>query len=302
MRCSITQGIVNRQDKSVDHVALEPGDAFDYHRFMSRTRPSSSVAAFTLLELAMVLTIIGLVIGGVVAGSALIRGSQLQIVTTEYSKYNTAVQNFRDQYRSLPGDFSKANALWPTANNGNGNNTIGNAYGVGLPINPGSPAEAFGFWEQLALAKLIDGGFTGNSGPRIGAVGAIGDHVPGTNVPRSKTGAGWSVANYGDNSGGATAIFYPVNFENVFVFGGVNPGNVMNNAALTPPEAASIDTKLDDGLPGTGSVMALSPGGWYGAGNTNTCSLSLTNADTAKDYYNKANDSKLCALIFVRAF
>ncbi len=79
------------------------------------TRP---VAGFTLMEMAIVLVIIGLIVGGVVLGRALLTTSQLQTVATDADNYITAVNNFKQQYQALPGDMPTATAQWGVDSSG----------------------------------------------------------------------------------------------------------------------------------------------------------------------------------------
>src|SRR5437660_1073388 len=70
---------------------------------------------FTLLELSIVLVIIGLLIGGIFVGQSLIHNAQLNAVISEFNRYQTAVQSFKQQYNTLPGDMSNATSFWGSA-------------------------------------------------------------------------------------------------------------------------------------------------------------------------------------------
>jgi prepilin-type N-terminal cleavage/methylation domain-containing protein len=69
-------------------------------------------SAFSLVELSIVLVILGLLVGGVLMGQSLIRAAELRRVVTDYNKYTTAVQSFRDKYFALPGDMTNAQNFW----------------------------------------------------------------------------------------------------------------------------------------------------------------------------------------------
>lgn len=73
------------------------------------------------MELSIVLVILGLLTGGILAGQLLIRAAELRSVTTEYNRYVTAVQSFRDKYFALPGDMNNAAAFWGAADGSTGN-------------------------------------------------------------------------------------------------------------------------------------------------------------------------------------
>src|SRR5436305_84684 len=92
---------------------------------------------FTLIELAIVLVIIGLVVGGVLVGRDLIATSQLRATMTQVEKYNTAVKTFRTKYNALPGDMKAADAAnfglfqlaeSPAFSKGDGNGLIAGIY------------------------------------------------------------------------------------------------------------------------------------------------------------------------------
>lgn len=213
----------------------------------------SDARAFSLVELSIVLVILGLLVGGVLSGQSLIRASELRAASTEYSRWMTASQSFRDKYLALPGDMTNAIAFWgPTAacpgTAGTGTQTCnGNGDGrIDGPAAASQYGEWFTFWQHLANAGLIEGSYNG----RAGATGL--DHTTTRNAPKSKLGNGlWFVAH--DASAGAA--FFPVavarnNFRVGVPIAGAWPGNPI----MKPEELWNIDTKLDDGKPGLGAV------------------------------------------------
>jgi|GEM_PF-5979813 len=70
---------------------------------------------FTLLELAIVLAIIGLIAGGIVAGSSMIRAAELRTLITELTQIRTSIAAFQTKYTELPGDMTNATRLWGSA-------------------------------------------------------------------------------------------------------------------------------------------------------------------------------------------
>ncbi|MGB1540393.1 MAG: prepilin-type N-terminal cleavage/methylation domain-containing protein [Rickettsiales bacterium] len=78
-----------------------------HYRFPSNT-------GFSLIELSIVLTIIGLITGGILGGMSLVRAAELRSVPAEYEKYQTATQLFWDKYRVRPGDMDTAISYWGT--------------------------------------------------------------------------------------------------------------------------------------------------------------------------------------------
>ena|SRR5258708_11008841 len=63
-------------------------------------------AGFTLVEIAIVLVIIGLIIGGVMVGADLIAVAQVRSQIAQIERYNTATHAFQLQYNALPGDLA----------------------------------------------------------------------------------------------------------------------------------------------------------------------------------------------------
>jgi prepilin-type N-terminal cleavage/methylation domain-containing protein len=197
--------------------------------------------AFTLLEMGIVLAIIGLLIGAVIGGQALLRQSELQTVIAGHTKYSSAIAQFRQQYGSLPGDIIDADSYWSTATNGNGDNEINDS------------TESFQAWLHLALAKMVDGAYSGAAGGG-GATHAI----IGTNVPRGRlTNTGWTIYYKGTTSGDTN--YYNQDLANYLAFGTPVTNAMTQGAALRPAEAWQIDKKIDNALPATGRVMAMKP-------------------------------------------
>ena len=67
-----------------------------------------ALRGFTLVELSVVVVVIALLVGTILVGQTMIRGSELQGIITDYTKYQTAVEDFRKQYKALPGDMIDA--------------------------------------------------------------------------------------------------------------------------------------------------------------------------------------------------
>jgi prepilin-type N-terminal cleavage/methylation domain-containing protein len=262
--------------------------------------------AFSLVELSIVLVILGLLIGGILSGQALIRAAELRSVSTEYQKYVTATQTFRDKYFALPGDMANAGKFWGYANtagaggvcadsaantgtgtltcDGNGNGTVGST------ITGSENFERFRFWQHLANAGLIEGTYTGitNSGGTLKAV--IGENVP----PSKLSNAGWSFQ-HSNNSTGAITTDYPFSGHYFWFGGNVASDNSTGTRVLKPEEAWGVDVKVDDGRPGTGAVKTWRAGS--GVPNCSNSNGALTGAaDAAQATYNVQLNSIECAL------
>jgi prepilin-type N-terminal cleavage/methylation domain-containing protein len=254
--------------------------------------------AFSLVELSIVLVILGLLTGGILGGQSLIRAAELRAVSTEHSRWLAASQTFRDKYFQLPGDLNNAQSFWtgpssgtcPTATLTGTQTCNGNGDGfVSAGGNGNEAGEMFTYWQHLANAGLIEGNYSGKAG-----TGSSQHAVMGTNVPRSKMGGlGWSIQYMGVIT---NANFMDAgDYGNVLFFGGDSSSNktFAGTNALKPEEAWNIDTKMDDGKPGTGKVMTLkttSPS-WGTGCATNDLADSTNN-------YALTNANKACPLIF----
>jgi prepilin-type N-terminal cleavage/methylation domain-containing protein len=212
--------------------------------------------AFSLVELSIVLVILGLLTGGILAGQSLIRAAELRSVSTEYSRYTTAIQTFRDKYFALPGDMPNATAFWGkddylcNLDSGTASATgtcNGNGSGI-IDIETTARSEIYAAWQHLALAGLIEGTYAGKTT-------ILDESYIGINVPKSKVNnAGWTIY-FLANVDSSDTILFEGSYGNVFLFGsGSYNGELTWGAALKPEEAWNIDTKLDDSKPGTGLV------------------------------------------------
>ncbi len=106
-------------------------------------------SGFTLVEIAIVLVIIGLLIGGVLKGQELIKNAKIKNVMKQCDEMRVAFSSYQDRYKFLPGDDTGANARWGVAN-GNGNGQI-------------TGAEADRAFQHLSEAGFISGTYDGTS-------------------------------------------------------------------------------------------------------------------------------------------
>jgi prepilin-type N-terminal cleavage/methylation domain-containing protein len=256
---------------------------------------------FSLVELSIVLVILGLLAGGVLTGQSLIRAAELRSVTTEFSKYQAAVNTFRDKYFQLPGDMNNAISFWGAAHAtpatclttaGTGTQTC-NGDGDGA-VEAGAAASArsemFMFWQHMAIAGLIEGSYGGMAGS-----GGLWDSTVGVNVPKAKMGnGGWSAVTVDYAADGSR---YDVKEDNHFEFGGKRTAGTTDLQLLKPEEAWNIDTKIDDGKPAYGSLIAVYWNNACAAADDGT----HANNDLAASY--RLTDSSVqCALYFIKAF
>ncbi len=258
---------------------------------------------FTLVELSIVLVILGLLAGGILAGQSLIHAAELRAVGTEYTRYKIAISAFKDKYFAVPGDMVNATAIWgkdatncngqsgtaatPGTCNGNGDGNIGTGNSAG------QTGEEFQFWKQLQLAGLMEGMYSGIAGAASGVDSTFGANIPPSRLPS----AGWSIA-YLPNQAGSPVI-YQYNYGNMFMFGAVpsGGGNTYIPTVLKAEEAWNIDTKIDDGAPGSGKVMVRS----YNAWGASSCTTSTTYTDY-NGAYNLSFTPRQCGFYFPQLF
>ena len=69
---------------------------------------TNSARGFTLIEIAIVLVIIGLLLGGVLKGQELITGARVRNLIAQQDGIKAAFFGFQDRFRALPGDYSGA--------------------------------------------------------------------------------------------------------------------------------------------------------------------------------------------------
>lgn len=254
--------------------------------------------SFTLIELSIVLFIIGLIVGGVLVGKDLIRSAQVMGVWDEVQDIKTAINIFSLKYNCIPGDCNNAESFWgsdgscPTtaANstakqetcNGNGDKKIGDWSGSSSVS--GMRYEWYRLWQHLANAGLIKGQYSGTPG-------ALGDYdcVSPSNCWVSKLEGGRYRIIYVDLAAGTSSL-YPM-LPGHYLSIGLPVGGSGNpiGAIFTPLDAFQLDTKYDDGKPGTGSIVSRKQGDAI----TPNCASSTT-ASTAT--YRTDLDTKECSL------
>ncbi len=212
---------------------------------------------FTLVELAIVLMIIGLLIGGILKGQELITNARITSSAAQFQTYDAAVITFQDSYGALPGDITNPSTRLPnctaancnTAGNGNGKIGVDNGWGVGNP-------EANAFWLHLASANLISGVNTNATWNALNfftipAQFKLGGQInilfvdPPTSVFTAFQTSGHYWHHFGATGGGS----------------GATP-------AMNYQYIQRLDQKIDDGKPLTGSFL-LYPGAPLASDNIN---------------------------------
>ena len=293
-------------------------------------------AGFTLIEMAVVLVIIGLIVGAILVGQDLIGAAAVRGTISQIAKYNAAANTFRNKYSALPGDINGNTALqlglsangmryqnWPNYTEGLPGLGDGNGV-IECTGNPQYPSYAGGlcqsgetalFWQDLLSLGLIEDSTTGCPGTPAAAVG---------------NGNCFFVWN-GGWAGGDGVNYYDLSvYVNLSGYGRCS-GCLASNPGLTVKQAYAIDSKMDDGFPQSGNVESFYlsansqgqndiawagvgssnqggiPVSWMGAtyttatpGSATTCFDNGNTAGTAQHYSLEANNGAgvNCALSF----
>ena len=138
-------------------------------------------AGFTLVEIAIVLVIIGLLLGGVLKGQEMITQAKIKNIINDFNGVTVAVTSYQDRYRAIPGDDQNASTRWTTQApaSGNGDGTVAGAYNAndtsGTGGAPAAAAESNLFWQHLRIAGFVPGLTvgTGSGTPPPNAAGGL---------------------------------------------------------------------------------------------------------------------------------
>jgi hypothetical protein len=154
--------------------------------------------------------------------------------------------------------FTAVSAPQITTCGGNGNGLIDS-------MDSTTGTSSIGMWETfLAWQQMSDAGFIQGSYTGTGTSSSQGAEIPGLNAPASRipnAGFEWTAFSSGGYWGSPTAQFPNATityYQQYILFGAASgtSGVDLMTPALTGPEAASIDNKIDDGSPSTGALVA----------------------------------------------
>jgi prepilin-type N-terminal cleavage/methylation domain-containing protein len=254
---------------------------------------------FTLVELAIVLVIIGLLVGGVLTGQELVKQAEISNVIKQINEYDTGVSTFRAKYESyLPGDYPNAYKMRIVLDPATGTQDVAGTAdsqqdgdGDGLLDNHTDSSfnafsgEMINFWIHLYNTGLIREPLKQDNSACTVAC----DRTVDVAFPSTSFGTGLVALT------GSTASLQ-------YVLGTGNPLDNLNRAegagtdgavgdTLTPEQAYAIDTKLDDGIPDTGGVVVITR---FNGGVFTTDSADA--ADCFNTTYNLALTDLLCSI------
>ncbi len=203
-------------------------------------------AGFTLVEIAIVLVVIGLLLGAILAGQEVVLNGQIRNTVNEYNNVASAVFVYQDRYRQIPGDDPTASVRWPgppPAIGGNGDRQIDGDWNATAAV--AGTTEGGIFWHHLRNDELV-------AGPRLSnAAGAF-------DLPRN--------AFDGDIGVQETA------------FSGSMTDRVICQSNIPSKAAIIIDSRIDDD---NGSGNGSATGSLQGGDNDNS---PATNAAPAGSY------------------
>ncbi|MGH8747137.1 MAG: prepilin-type N-terminal cleavage/methylation domain-containing protein [Burkholderiales bacterium] len=182
---------------------------------------------FTLVEIAIVLVIIGLLLGGILKGQEMINQAKIKNVVADFSGISAAYYGYQDRYRAIPGDDPNAGTRWSGAGAGNGDGVVSGTYNdsscpttvVASTTTASTTPETCMWWDDLRRSGFVAG--NGGKQPFNAVTGILG----------VQTG----------NGAGGTAL------------GGFS-GLIVCSANLPDKIAIAVYTQMDDGVIGTGTV------------------------------------------------
>lgn len=197
---------------------------------------------FTLIELAIVLVIIGLLLGGVLKGQELINSAKVKNMAADFKNTQVYIYGYQDKFRALPGDDAHADTH---VGGTNATGTLGNGVINGAWDSTTKTDESALFWQHVRLAGLAPGPTDtsdGNYFPTNADGGRIGvSSVVTSGIPSGMTGA-----------------------------------YVICSAAILGKYAKQLDVALDDGETSTGSFRA-----YASVGSGGTAKWAISNGTSA---------------------
>ena len=230
---------------------------------------------FTLIEIAIVLVIIGLLLGGVLKGQELINTARVRALNNSVDGVTAAWFSFQDRYRGFPGDYTQGSVNLP--------NVTANGDGNGLVDTNNERALV---WVHLQAAGYITGSYDDNA-----ATVAVDEYdCPVQTCPDNGFGAGMNLS-FGTQIRGAIATT-PAAHE------------LLTGRGIPVEVLAELDRKVDDGEPSTGAMQlgagaAAAAEGWVAA-DSDACrrDIAAVAPDPARTVYELQSPSANCAAAF----
>ncbi len=208
---------------------------------------------FTLIEIAVVLVIIGLLLGGVLKGQELINSAKVKNLATDFRNVPVFLYSYQDKFRALPGDDATATTHVSGVIASAG--TLGNGIIEGRWNDTSASSEAFLFWQHVRLAGL-----------QPGTTDTTASNYLPTNASNGKIGIQSGTANANnavikDAAGVAIRGTHVICSDNI-------AGKFVKQ----------LDITLDDGNTATGMMMAVASGAGLGTAAVNTAAVDDSSA------------------------
>lgn len=208
-------------------------------------------SGFTLVEIAIVLVIIGLLLGGVLKGQELINSAKVKNFANDFRNIPLFIYGYQDKFKALPGDDSSAATRgYGTTTSGNGNGMIDGNWDTLTAAN-----ESWIFWQHVRLANLA-------SGSTSWAAAALDDPY----VPKNADGGRIGI------EAGATGLIGDI--AGPPAIQGLNGSYVVCSTSILGKFAKQLDITMDDGNAQTGSMRVVATDHTRGDGALATTAVS----------------------------
>jgi prepilin-type N-terminal cleavage/methylation domain-containing protein len=198
----------------------------------------SQQSGFTLVEIAIVLVIIGLLLGGILKGQELINSAKVKNLANDFRTIPTYIYGYQDKFKALPGDDAAANQHITGATVATTGGTVGNGVIEGNWNSTTQTDESFLFWQHVRLANLA----AGPTDPTQA------DYIP-------KNGVGGTIG----LSSATTAQLQ---------ISGMSGTYQICSEGILGKFVKQLDTQMDDGNPAGGSMRAVPGGSALGTAGT----------------------------------
>ena len=117
----------------------------------------SQQSGFTLVEIAIVLVIIGLLLGGILKGQELINSAKVKNLANDFRTIPTYIYAYQDKYKNLPGDDNAVATHLGASGTQATVGSVGNGVIENDPLSTTATHESFLFWQHVRLANLAAG-------------------------------------------------------------------------------------------------------------------------------------------------
>jgi prepilin-type N-terminal cleavage/methylation domain-containing protein len=186
-------------------------------------------AGFTLVEIAIVLVIIGLLLGGILKGQEMITQAKIKNIVNDFNGITAAINSYQDRYKALPGDDLNANSRWSLPSgvgNGDGNGQFGTPgtdfYNIAAATPSATTKENNLFWWHLRLSGFVGGTTASTDASSVNQPSNAANGIMGVQT----TGMGFT-------------------------------SNIICSSNLPDKIAIAVDTQMDDGTSTSGQLRGL---------------------------------------------